>query len=204
MTTPAKEIRETVEGLELRAAPKGSKSPGTLVGYAAKYEKYSCDLGYFREKLKPGCFDSAMARNDVRALYNHEPGCLLGRISAGTLRLTSDETGLRMECDLPDTPTGREVAELVRRGDLQGQSFSFTIAKDGDTWDRAAEPWLRTVNEVAELFDVGPVAFPAYEDTSVAMRQYRDAKSALETPPPPDHSLARARDSARLQLLEVS
>lgn len=202
MTTETREIRETVEGLELRAAPEGSKSPGTLVGYAAKYDKYSCDLGYFREKLKPGCFDAAMGRCDVRALYNHEPHLLLGRSSAGTLRLTSDAVGLKMECDLPDTPTGREVAELVRRGDIQGQSFAFTT--DIVEWDTSGETYLRTVIEVKELFDVGPVTYPAYEDTTVAMRSYKAEQERQAPPPPPDHSLPRERDTARLRLLEVS
>lgn len=172
-----------------------------MVGYAATYGKYSCDLGYFREKLAPGCFDKALARCDVRALYNHDPGCLLGRTSAGTLRLSSDATGLLMECDLPDTPTGREVAENIRLRNLQGQSFSFTA--NVVEWDIASEPAIRTVEEVGELFDVGPVTFPAYEETSVAMRQFRSLPEPAPPPPaaPIDPNLSR--DTARLRLLET-
>lgn len=201
----ARETRDIVEGLELRAAPEGSKGPGTLVGYAAVFGKYSCDLGSFREVIAPGAFAKALAACDVRALYNHEPECLLGRTSAGTLRLAEDELGLRVEIDLPDTSLGRDVAELVRRRDLRGQSFSFTTAID--QWDTTGETYLRTVVEVKELFDVGPVAFPAYEETSAAMRSYRSARESHAAPPTPGPAPdedAGGRDSARLRLLSLS
>jgi phage head maturation protease len=53
-TAESREIRDTVEGLELRAAPDGSKSPGTMVGYAAVFDKFSCDIGYFPGEALPG------------------------------------------------------------------------------------------------------------------------------------------------------
>jgi HK97 family phage prohead protease len=125
---------------------------------------------------------------------------LLGRTSAGTLRLIEDEIGLRMELDLPDTTLGRDVAELTRSRNLQGQSFSFTTAVA--QWDYSSDPAIRTVIEVDSLFDVGPVTFPAYEETSVAMRQFR-SKSEPETPSMPAHALEHERDLARLRLSEV-
>lgn len=206
-----REIRDTVDGLELRSAPEGSRSPGTMVGYAAVFGKESCDLGCFRETLAPGCFRDAIARCDVRALVNHDPNLLLGRKSAGTLRLMEDDRGLRVEIDLPDTTVGRDTAESLRRGDLQGQSFSFTTPGDGsgESWDTSSEPWMRTVRRVDELFDVGPVAFPAYEDTTAALRAYRailDAATPLPAPTPDPSiavAIARSRDTARLRLLEA-
>lgn len=199
-----REVRETVEGLELRAAPEGASGPGTMVGYAAVYGKFSCDLGAFREQIARGAFDRSLARSDVRALFNHDPNLLLGRTSAGTLRLIPDEIGLRMELDLPDTQLGRDTAALARRGDLQGQSFSFTTAVD--QWDFSGTPALRTLIEVDELFDCGPVTFPAYEETSVAMRQYRTGDAARQASPPTDPAiaLAAARDLARLRVLDIS
>lgn len=196
-----REVRDVVSSVELRAAPEGSKSPGTMIGYAAVFGKTSCDLGMFRERIAPGAFRAALAKCDVRALVNHDPNCLLGRSSAGTLRMAEDEIGLRVEIDLPDTSTGRDTAENIRVGNIQGQSFSFTTARD--EWDFKTDPVQRTVNEVDQLYDVGPVTFPAYEETSVAMRSYRSSQ-APPPPTPPDHSLEHHRDSARLRLLEVS
>lgn len=195
-----REIRDFVEGVELRAAPEGSKSPGTMVGYAAVFEKYSADLGYFREKLQRGCFTRAISASDVRALVNHDASQVLGRKSAGTLRMVEDEVGLRVEIDLPDTTVGRDTAELIRRRDIQGQSFSFTT--NIDQWDWSGETALRTVVEVDQLFDVGPVTYPAYEETSTAMRAFQARKE--ERSKPPVHTLDHERDTARLRLLEVS
>lgn len=211
MSTPAKplekrEIRDSVEGVELRAAPEGSNSPGTLVGYAAVFEKYSCDLGYFREKIQRGAFAKSMAACDVRALVNHDPNMIIGRKSAGTLRMVEDEIGLKVEIDLPDTAVGRDVAENVRNRNIQGQSFTFTTSID--QWDWSGETAIRTLVEVDELFDVGPVTFPAYEETSVAMRSFKAEREARDKPTlpaePSAHLLESERDLARLRLLEVS
>lgn len=211
MSTPAKpadrrEVRDSVEGIEFREAAPGSDSIGTMVGYAAVFERYSCDLGYFREKIQRGAFAKAIAACDVRALVNHDPNKLIGRKSAGTLRLAEDEVGLKVEIDLPDNSVGRDVMASLKRRDLQGQSFSFTT--NIDQWDWSGETAIRTVIEVDELFDVGPVAFPAYEETSAAMRSFsaqREERSKPPAPPePPAHLFESERDQARLRLLEVS
>jgi uncharacterized protein len=202
-----REVRVFIEDIELRAAPAGSKSPGTLVGYAALYEKFSCDLGMFREKLARGCFEDCLKRCDVRCLGNHDPNLILGRTSAGTLKLSEDDRGLRMECDLPDTSHGRDWAESTRRRDVQGQSFSFTVAEGGDSWDWTGDTALRTVHRVDQLYDAGPVTFPAYEETSVALRHYRAQVEQRSKPSPaaaPAGPLEREQDLDRLRLIETS
>jgi HK97 family phage prohead protease len=202
-TSDKREVRDIVESIELRAAADGSKSPGTLVGYAALFNRLSLDLGYFREQIAPGAFASALGRCDVRALFNHDPSCVLGRTSAGTLRLVEDEIGLRMECDLPDTQLGRDTAESIRRRDIQGQSFAFTISKE--EWDWKSDPPLRTLVEADELYDVGPVTYPAYEETSVALRSFQtqQAKESAPAIPSPHIAIAAQRDAARVRLLDV-
>lgn len=206
-TVEKREIRDTVQSLELRAAPAGSTSPGTIAGYAAMFNRLSLDLGYFREQIAPGAFKNALARCDVRALCNHEPSNLLGRTSARTLRLAEDEFGLRMECDLPNASIGRDVVEWIGRGDIQGQSFAFTVAVD--QWDWSGEVPIRTLVEIDELFDVGPVTYPSYEETSVALRSFqrateqRTANAAAAVPTVPPAAIQSQRDKARLRLLEV-
>lgn len=174
------ERRCLMAGIELRSAAGGGNSPGTCVGYAAVFERFSDDLGYFREKIAPGAFAGCIGQ-DVRALANHDPNLLLGRTKTGTCRISEDGLGLRTEIDLPDTDVGRSVAELVRRGDMDGMSFSFIA--EVDQWDYSAEVPVRTLIKVRDLYDVGPVTFPAYTDTSVAMRSL-DAQRPAPTPDP--------------------
>lgn len=160
------ECRCLMAGCELRAATAG-KGPGTIIGYAAVFDKFSEDLGYFREKIQRGAFAGVLGQ-DVRALKNHDSNYLLGRSKNGTLRMVEDELGLRVEIDLPDTQVGRDAAVEVGQGYMDGMSFSFIT--DVDQWDYSGEVPIRTVIKVRDLYDVGPVAYPAYTDTSAAMR----------------------------------
>lgn len=147
----------------------------TIVGYAAVYEAETVIANMFREKLRRGAFRRAVeARQDVRALFNHNPDFLLGRVGAGTLRLYDDDHGLRVEIDPPNTPTGREVVELIRRGDIYGMSFGFIPTRE--SWEQADESGLglRVVEDV-DLVDVSPVTYPAYEQTEVGIRSSAEA-----------------------------
>jgi len=152
-------------------------------GYAAVFDKASEDMGGFVEYIAPGAFDEALAAaDDVRALYNHNPDMLLARTSSGTLSLTQDQTGLGVDFSLPDTSVGRDLAVSLERGDVSQMSFAFTVAQD--KWEERDDgPAIRTITQVARLYDVLPVTYPAYPDTSVALRS-RDA--ARETVKPED------------------
>jgi uncharacterized protein len=174
-STLATERRTLAGSLELRSS-KSSSSPGTIVGYAAKYKTFSQDLGGFIETLAPGCFDGVM-NDDCRCLRNHADDSLLGRTKSGTLVLSLDKIGLRYECELPNTSVGRDTAEMVRRGDMSGSSFQFSIAMDGAKWDFDSKPAVRTVTQIGRLYDVSPVTNPAYLDTAVDVRSFRAARS---------------------------
>lgn len=149
-----------ISDLELRS--EGSRQ---ISGYAAKFNSWSQDLGGFREKINPGAFKRSISSGDVVALFNHNPAALLGRTTSGTLDLREDEVGLYFQVNLPATELGREVHELVRRRDLNGCSFSFSTRED--KWSKDGNE--RTLMDV-DLFDVGPVTFPAYQSTSVSAR----------------------------------
>jgi len=176
---PGLERRSFAGDVELRAAAEGSKSPGTLVGYAAVFDSLSEDLCGFKERIAPGAFARALKDCDIRALRNHEPESLLGRLKSGTLRLAEDARGLRMEVDLPDTTVGRDTAEMVRRGDMSGCSFSFQ--EKAVDWDYNSDPPVRTLRDV-DVYDAGPVTYPAYRDTSVALRSLEQNRPAKPVP----------------------
>jgi len=166
------------DDVELRVAPddKGNKH---LVGYAARFNKLSLDLGGFKERIKPGAFTKAIKDADIRGLKNHNPDLLLGRTVSETLVLTENSRGLKFDDTLPDTTIGRDTAEEVIRGDLTGCSFSFWV--DEDEWEEKKDGSVtRTILSFREVYDVGPVTFPAYPDTSVAVRSleaWREART---------------------------
>lgn len=156
--------------LEVRSASGlALPSPGKLVGHAAVFDT-PADLGEFVEVVKPGAFTRSLEQpGAIMALYDHERRSVLGRVSAGTLRLWQDTKGLGFELALPDTSVGRDLAVLVERGDVSGCSFGFIMPEGGAVWTtRGAKPMreLRTV----DLREITITPTPAYADTSVAKR----------------------------------
>lgn len=155
--------------VELRSEIHGR----TVHGHASVFGQ-AADMRSHLEQIAPTAFDAALKNEatDVRALFNHNPSGLLGRQSAGTLRVGTDAEGLEFEVDLPDTTLGRDVAELMARGDITGASFGFV--PDADTWTRTGDGRrLRTHTSVRSLVDVSVVTFPAYEGAGVALRSIR-------------------------------
>jgi HK97 family phage prohead protease len=123
-------------------------------------------LGGFVETIQPGAFGRSLrSRNDVKLLVNHDTGRVLASSRAKTLRLYEDQIGLRVEADLPNTTDGRDMAELLRRGDLNKMSFGFSVQKD--SWNN--EMTERTLKSV-RLFEVSIVSFPAYQETEAMVR----------------------------------
>lgn len=144
------EIRETSDGM-------------TFEGYAAIFDSPSHPLP-FTERIAPGAFiRSLKSRNDIKLLWNHDTGSVLGSTRAGTLRLVEDERGLKVRAELPNTSAGRDAAELLRRGDVDAMSFGFSVPKGGEEW--SADGKERTLREVM-LHEVSIVAFPAYQETA--------------------------------------
>ena len=167
------------DGTEVEERAEGRK---VIRGYAAVFGAVA-DLGTFTESIEPGAFADAIQSSDVRALFNHEPDHILGRTKSGTLRLKEDEKGLHYEADAPNTTLGRDITESIKRGDISGNSFSFTIRED--RWEPVEPPeeaegppkMHRTIVAVDRLFDVGPVTYPAYEQTVVSARSEERARA---------------------------
>jgi HK97 family phage prohead protease len=166
------ETRTLAAPIEVRKADNKKMA----AGYAALFNSETDIGGYFREVIAPGAFSGAKD-SDVRALVDHNSGRVIGRTTAGTLRLSEDTKGLAVEIDLPDTTDGRDLAVSMERGDITGMSFGFRVTKE--QWDESTSPPLRTIMAV-DLFEVSAVAFPAYEDTQVALRSLDDARKAAE------------------------
>jgi HK97 family phage prohead protease len=144
------EVRETEDGM-------------TFSGYAAVFNSDSEPLPFI-ERIEPGAFRGSLRnRNDIKMLWNHDPGQPLASTRAGNLRLTEDERGLFVEATLPQTTAGRDISVLVRDGIVDSMSFGFTVARDGDEW--SADGTVRTLKKVV-LREVSIVSFPAYPGTA--------------------------------------
>jgi len=190
------------------AQSRGQKTDARnfLVGYAAKFNSESQNLGGFTEKILPGAFSEVLKNNcDCRALYNHDSNYLLGRTKSGTLRLFEDEIGLRFTCDLiPDDPVADGIMRRVKRSDISGCSFQFCVEKD--RWKFAKMPGeidLRIIEKIGQLLDICPCVYPAYLDTSVTVIMPRSA-AQIENDAQTERDLSWVRfSSAERQLEEI-
>lgn len=197
LTRDVDERRTFMLPIEFRASDAGS----VLEGYAAVFNQdtqIGGDRWGWLERIAPGAFRQSIAADDIRALFNHDANQVLGRSTTKTLTLAEDTKGLLVRMTLPDTAAGRDVITLVKRGDVSGQSFSFRSTRE--EW---AEPTTkgqlprRTLLEVT-LFDVGPVTFPAYTQTSIAARdRARALQDALD-------QVAREVDEDRTRRLRLA
>jgi len=154
------ETRTNHTEFELRELDGGDGM--TFEGYASVFNSESEDLGGFREFVAPGAFKrSLQSRNDIKLLWNHDTGAVLGSTRAGSLTLTEDEHGLKVRAVLPDTTLGRDTAELIRTGIVDSMSFGFSVIRD--SWDDSGTK--RTLNSV-RLHEASIVSFPAYSGTA--------------------------------------
>lgn len=162
----------------------GDEAP-VIKGYGAVFNSLSQDLGGFREKIAPGAFARTIkGNNDIVSLFNHESSMLLGRTGAGTLTVREDKTGLYIEVTPPESRM--DVVESIRRGDVPGMSFQFVTVRDSWEGLDKKEP-IRTLEEV-RLMEVGPVVFPAYQDTQVSARALEQVGNHTDEVPEPAES----------------
>lgn len=172
---------------EIRADETGIR----VSGYAAVFNEEADIGGMFREVIAPGAFRSAVGRDDVVFLINHE-GLPLARTRSGTLKLEEDAHGLRMETTLdPEDPDVKSIVSKMKRGDLDKMSFAFRATVQ--EWDESANPPLRTIRE-AELFDVAIVTTPAYDGTEIGLRGLESHRAAR------NHSSAARRVRMKMHL----
>lgn len=168
-----KEIRNSNQKLE-RVVPESRD----VEGYALVFNSDSNDLGGFTERIDPKSLDGVLERSDVLCLLNHnEDKGVLARSKNGTgsLSLSVDDKGLKYRFSAPNTALGDELLEGIKRGDISSSSFAFTVEKD--SWEKRSDgTYLRTINNIKELFDVSPVYKPAYDSTSVDCRGLDDFK----------------------------
>jgi len=167
---------------ELRAAA-GDPGDPKIRGYAAIFNSMSEDLGGFVEVILPGAFAHSLEVDDQRSLWQHDTKMVLGRKKSGTLRLTEDEVGLHFEVDPPPTSWANDAMITMQRGDVDQASFGFDA--EDDQWEQRGDLVIRYV-KTARLYEVSPVTFPAYPQTSAKVRaKANEIRSAMQDPGDP-------------------
>jgi len=181
---PEKEIRAMPTTIEIRAA-EGEDGKRTITG-AIKYNTESQVMrdfwgDEFVEIIDKEAFKDSLATRNVVALWSHDTSQVLGNTKSGTLRLTNMETELRFELDIPNTSAGNDAWELIQRGDVDGVSFGMRVTDGGAKWTSEKRDGKRIYKRTilnAELFEISPVAFPAYPANEVSVRGLEEFKAS--------------------------
>lgn len=160
---------------ELRSDPEGDGR--TLAGYAAVFNsptRIDSWEGRFDETIVRGAFAKTInARDRVVVQFDHGKHPFFGSLPLGKLTdMREDDHGLYVEVRLTDNWFTQPIRDAIRVGAVDGMSFRFSVPDGGDKWTQDEVP-QRAIHEV-KLYELGPVVFPAYADTTVAVR------SALE------------------------
>jgi uncharacterized protein len=166
---PARELR-------IATAADGTK---TLSGYAIVFGVRSVNLGGFVEVVDRKAVSTSLRTQDILCLNNHNSSQPLARTSAGTLKLSTDSTGVAFACSL-DTRSSyaNDLAISVERGDTRGCSFGFQTNKD--TWTNEQGTLLRTLNDI-EVLEISVCSSPAYPQTAVSVRSIpKELRSLLK------------------------
>ena len=157
-----------VEGVEFRESADGNLN---FRGHAAMFDSLSDPIeGKFLERISAGAFAKTIRESDIRFLINHNPDLLLARSKQGkgTMQLSEEGGGLLNEASMAPTSYARDLGIVMERRDLDQMSFGFVPLKQ--SWDRSNPQMpIRTLHEV-RLFDVSAVTFPAYPQTTAAVR----------------------------------
>lgn len=166
--------------VEFRAEP--STDGLTLDGYGAVFNEWTeihDHAGAFQERIAPGAFKRTIGQRMPVLQFDHGAHPLIGSIPLGRITsITEDEHGLRVKARLSDNWLVEPVRDAIRDGAVSGMSFRFRVV--ADRWEQRDGIDYRTITEV-ELYEVGPVVFPAYEATTVGVRS-RQTALALTDP----------------------
>lgn len=180
--TITRERDSVVRMVDFRAAKSADGT--TLEGYGAVFNEWTNiedNMGVYREQIAPGAFRRTLGMRTPILQFDHGAHPLIGSIPLGRITsISEDDHGLRVKARLSDNWLVQPVRDAIRDGGITGMSFRFRILDE--TWERSRTDGMeeRTIREV-ELYEVGPVVFPAYEQTSVGVRS-RQALDALQDP----------------------
>lgn len=181
---PRDNLVRAISGTPALRADAGGDG-NTLYGKFAVFNEWteinSMFEGRFLERLAPGAFDRTITENRdrVKVLYDHGRDPSIGNKPLGPLTdLSADNRSANYEVQLLDTSYNRDLKPAIEAG-LLGASFRFSVVSDEivqPTSRNKRNPEMlpeRTITDV-DLYELGPVTFPAYASATAAMRSMTD------------------------------
>jgi HK97 family phage prohead protease len=166
--------------LEVLDGERSGTKGFTIRGHAAVFNRRSHDLGGFTELIAPGFFTRVLdADPDVHALWDHNTERVLARTRNKTLELREDPIGLHNWMRVAPTSFAADLKVLMQRGDIDQQSFAFTVEKDKWEQDKESGEITRTLVEAKGLYDVTITAQGAYPQTGAQV--VRSIRSVLDS-----------------------
>lgn len=140
-----------------------------IEGYFVRFDDRYQLWGGNYETIAPTAFNNTLNR-DIVSLWNHDSNYPLGRTTNGTLTLRVDNVGVFGTVEInPDDQFAMDAYARIQRGDVKQCSFGFDILKETTTVHSDDSTEFRI--EEVELFEVSPVTFPAYKETSISARK---------------------------------
>jgi HK97 family phage prohead protease len=158
--------------IEIRAVDN-DENKMKIEGYAIIFDKpatHQYGNRKFTETIKKGSLDKTDMK-DVPLRYNHNDNVMImARTRNKSLRLIVDDKGLKIEAELLDTLSNRDLYKGIQEGLIDKMSFAFTVADKGDKWTFGEKETTREVYNIDKLYDVSVVDTPFYDSTSIYAR----------------------------------
>lgn len=178
-----KEVRAYMCDVQTRA---DEKRGDVLEGIPIVYDVATDIGGMWKEIIDRGALDQADLK-DVRFLVNHDVDSIpLARSrnnnENSTMQMTVEPDGLhvRVDLDTEGNPRAKELYSAIKRQDISGMSFMFSVK--GDKWENLDTEYpTRHITALDKVFEVSAVTFPAYEQTSINARSVETGKASLDS-----------------------
>lgn len=179
-----KEVRkyQMVE-LEIKETDEKQVLTGYAMEWGSKSRPIVIDDVEFIETFLPTAFDTTLKDDTQLILYDHNIANILGRTDKKTAFIESDDKGLRVTVHLPKTTLGKDVLEMVERGDIEGLSVGFIPLKEEYNedydYEKGKTVLTRTIKE-AVLLEISLVVIAAYQSSSISKRDYNGMVTKVE------------------------
>jgi len=154
------------------------KEPKMIVeGKAITYDEptvlFTYDGEEYKEVIEKGAFAYADLK-DAFFKYNHTDSIMaMARYKNQTLKFEERDDGVWITAELANTSAGRDLYELIKRGDIDKMSFAFNIEEED--YDEANRTWY--VRKISKIWDVAAVPVPAYDNTLIYARRLGEAEA---------------------------
>ncbi len=150
-----------------------------IEGYAVRYDEpatHTFGEYAFTEVIKRGALDNTDF-SDVVLRYNHnDTWCIMARTKNNSLQLIKDDIGLKIQANLIETQSNRDIYKAIQSGLIDKMSFSFTVEEKGDNWSTTKKQTYREITNINKLYDVSVVDTPFYDTTNVYARSLEKLK----------------------------